>query len=157
MSPYPADPIAWGDALRQVSQSSYDLRPHDSRPVWTPASTVEDPLSLLRRCTIAVLLTLLALSLGLVGAGSWGTAATYSFFLGAVMLSSWISGLGPGLVATLLGTIAADYFLLAPIHTLTFDASRVVQLSTFVAIAILISSLNDARRHALTALSAAHV
>jgi K+-sensing histidine kinase KdpD len=77
----------------------------------------------LRRYTIATLLTLLALSLGLLGAGTWGAAATYSFFLGAVMLSSWISGLGPGLLSTLLGTAAADYYLLAPIHVLTFDPS----------------------------------
>jgi PAS domain S-box-containing protein len=119
-------------------------------------TTFTGPLSSLRRYTIAVLLTVLALSLGLLGAGSWGAAATYSFFLGAVMLSSWISGLGPGLVATLLGTVAADYFLLPPIQTLTFDASRVVQLSAFVAIAVLISSLNDSRRRAIAALAAAH-
>jgi PAS domain S-box-containing protein len=112
-------------------------------------------LSSLRRYAIAVLLTLLALSLGLAGAGALGSAATYSFFLGAVMLSSWISGLGPGLLSTLLGSIAADYFLLSPIHELTFDASRAVQLSTFVAIAVLISSLNDSRRRAITSLAAA--
>src|SRR5689334_8937746 len=100
-------------------------------------------------------MTWLALGLGLIGAGTWGAAATYSFFLGAVMLSSWISGLGPGLLATLLGTVAADYFLLDPIHTLTFDASRIVQLSAFVGIAVLISSLNDARRRAIVALAAA--
>ena len=56
-------------------------------------------------------------ALGLLGEGMWGTAATYSFFLAAVMLSSWISGLGPGLMATVLGTLAADFFLIAPIHT----------------------------------------
>ncbi len=125
-------------------------------PVRGKESRVVDALSLLRRYTIAVLLTLLALSLGLLGAGSWGAAATYSFFLGAVMLSSWISGLGPGLLSTLLGTLAADYFLLAPIHRLTFDVSRVVQLSAFVGIAALISSLNDARRRAIAALAVAH-
>jgi PAS domain S-box-containing protein len=112
-------------------------------------------LSSLRRYTIGVLLTLLALSLGLLGAGTWGAAATYSFFLGAVMITSWISGLGPGLLATLLGTIAADYFLLAPIHTLTFDVSRVVQLSAFIGVAVLISSLNNSRWHAFLALAAA--
>jgi PAS domain S-box-containing protein len=112
-------------------------------------------LSSLRRYTIGVLLTLLALGLGLLGAGTWGAAATYSFFLGAVMITSWISGLGPGLLATLLGTIAADYFLLAPIHTLTFNASRVIQLSAFIGIAILISSLNNSRRQAFLALAAA--
>jgi PAS domain S-box-containing protein len=103
-----------------------------------------------------VLLTLLALSFGLLGAGVWGTAETYSFFLAAVMIASWISGLGPGLLATVLGTFAADYYLIAPIHTLTFDLSRVVQLSAFVGSAVLISSLNDSRRRALTALAAAH-
>ena len=107
-----------------------------------------------RRYSIAVLLTSLALALGLLGQRSLGTAATYSFFLGAVMLSSWVSGLGPGLVATLLGTVAADYFLVPPIYTITFDPSRLVQLSTFVAIAVLISSLNDARRRAIDALAA---
>ena len=114
-------------------------------------------MSHLRRYTIAVLLTSAALALAFVGRGVWGTAATYSFFLGAVMLSSWISGLGPGIVSTVLGTLAADYFLIAPIHTLTFDSSRLVQLSAFVATAILISSLNASRRRAVEALAAAGV
>jgi PAS domain S-box-containing protein len=71
------------------------------------------------------------------------------------MLSSWISGLGPGIVSTVLGTLAADYFLIAPLHSLTFDSSRLVQLSAFVATAILISSLNASRRRAVDALAAA--
>ena len=49
-------------------------------------------------------------------------------------------------MATVLGTLAADYFLIAPLHAMTFDASRLVQLSAFVGIAALISSLNDSRR-----------
>jgi len=110
-------------------------------------------VSHLRRYTIAVLLTSGALALAFLGRGAWGTAATYSFFLGAVMLSSWISGLGPGIVSTVLGTLAADYFLIPPLHTLTFDSSRVVQLAAFAAIAVLISSLNDSRRRAIDALA----
>src|SRR4051794_533087 len=109
-------------------------------------------LSPLRRYTVAGLLTTLALSLALVGEGAWGAAATYSFFLGAVMLSSWVGGLGPGIVATVLGTFAADYFLIQPIHAVTVDASRLVQLSAFIAISALISSLNDSRRRAVEAL-----
>jgi PAS domain S-box-containing protein len=107
----------------------------------------------LQRYTIAVLLTSAALALAFLGRGLWGTAATYSFLLGAVMLSSWISGLGPGMLSTVLGTAAADYFLIAPLHTLTFDSSRVVQLGAFAAIAVLISSLNDSRRRAIDALA----
>jgi K+-sensing histidine kinase KdpD len=112
-------------------------------------------VSHLRRYTIAVLLTSGALALAFLGRGAWGTAATHSFFLAAVMLSSWISGLGPGIVSTVLGTLAADYFLIPPLHTLTFDSSRLVRLSAFVAIAILISSLNASRRRAVDALAAA--
>ncbi|HET7133013.1 MAG TPA: DUF4118 domain-containing protein, partial [Gammaproteobacteria bacterium] len=112
-------------------------------------------MSSLRRYTLALLLTLFALLLGLLGANTLGAPATYSFFLGAVMLSSWISGLGPGLLSTVLGTLAADYYLTAPLHALTLDLSRVVHLSVFFGIAVLISSLNDSRRRALAAVAAA--
>jgi PAS domain S-box-containing protein len=114
-------------------------------------------LSPFRRYAVAGLLTVMALSLALVGQGTWGSAATYSFFLGAVMLSSWVGGLGPGIMATVLSTLAADYFLIPPLHTITFDASRLVQLSVFVGIAALISSLNDSRRRGVAALAAESV
>ena len=111
-------------------------------------------LSPFQRYAVAGLLTVMALGLALVGQGTWGSAATYSFFLGAVMSSSWVGGLGPGIMATVLSTLAADYFLIEPLHTITFDASRLVQLSAFVGIAALISSLNDSRRRAVAALAA---
>lgn len=107
----------------------------------------------LLRYAVAALLTSLALGIGLTAEGALGAAATYSFLLGAVMLSSWISGLGPGIMATVLGTLGADYFLIAPIHTISFDASRLLQLSAFVGISVLISSLNDSRRRAVEALA----
>jgi PAS domain S-box-containing protein len=108
----------------------------------------------LRRYTFAALLTLIALGLAVAGEEAWGPAATYSFLLGSVMLSSWISGLGPGIMATVLGTAAADYFLIAPLHSISFEAPRLIQLSAFVAIAVLISSLNDSRRRAINTLAA---
>jgi PAS domain S-box-containing protein len=52
------------------------------------------------------------------------------------------------------GTIAADYFVIPPIYTLTFDPSRLIQLSTFVAISVLINSLNVTRRRALSSVAA---
>ena len=114
-------------------------------------------LSSARRYTVAVLLTSLALSLALLGEGTWGVAGAYSLFLGAVMLSSWFSGLGPGLVATALGTLAADYFLIAPLHSITFDASRLLHLTVFAGTSVLISWLNDDRRRAVEALDAERV
>jgi PAS domain S-box-containing protein len=111
-------------------------------------------MSAVRRYTVAALLTLLALILALLGERTWGPAGIYSLFLGAVMLSSWISGLGPGILSTLLGTVTADYFLIAPIPTVPFDASRLVQLFVFIATAALINSLNESRRRAANALAA---
>jgi signal transduction histidine kinase len=106
-------------------------------------------LSPARRYAAAGGLTAAALSLALIGKDAWGTGATYTFLLGAVMLSSWIGGLGPGVFSTALGTLAADYFLIAPLYTVSLDVSRLVQLSGFVAISALISSLNDSRRRAV--------
>ena len=113
-------------------------------------------MSAVRRYTVAALLTILALSFAFLGERTWGSAGIYSLLLGAVMLSSWISGFGPGILSTLLGTLAADYFLLPPVATLTFDASRVVQLLVFITTAALISSLNESRRRAVDALAAEH-
>ena len=100
------------------------------------------------------MLTLLALTLALAGKSTWGLAPTYSFLLGSVMLSSWVSGLGPGIVATVLGTAAADYLLVPPIHAINMDVPKLVQLSVFAGIAVLISSLNHSRRRALEMLDA---
>jgi signal transduction histidine kinase len=109
-------------------------------------------VSVLRRYAAAVLLTLVALALALLGEHTWGGAAPYSFLLAAVMISSWIGGLGPGILATVLGTAAADYFTIAPIHGPMLDVSRIVQLSAFIGLSILISSLNGSRRRALGAI-----
>jgi PAS domain S-box-containing protein len=106
-----------------------------------------------RRYAVAGWLTIAALALALLGKSVWGTGATFSFLLGAVMLSSWVGGRGPGIVSTALGTLAADYFLITPLYTVSLDVSRIIQLSAFVAISILISSLNDARRRAVDALA----
>src|ERR671916_3289831 len=37
----------------------------------------------------------------------------------AVMVGAWFGGLGPGLLATALGALAADYFFLLPVGSFT--------------------------------------
>src|ERR687884_438239 len=44
----------------------------------------------------------------------WGTSAPFVLLYPAVMLSAWIGGLGPGLLATGLGAAAAQYFWFGP-------------------------------------------
>jgi K+-sensing histidine kinase KdpD len=75
-------------------------------------------------------------------------------FLAAVMVAAWFGGLGGGLLATALASLAIDYFFLRPVGSL-FSFSHpedVLRLGVFVLVAVLISSLNAARRRAAAAL-----
>lgn len=101
---------------------------------------------------LAVGATGVALALSILSRNEWGPAATYSFFLAAVMLSSWRGGLAPGLFSTFLGVLATDYFLIEPVYSFTLDTPRVIQLVAFMISAGLISSLNGARARAVAAL-----
>jgi PAS domain S-box-containing protein len=73
------------------------------------------------------------------------------FFL-AIMLSAWFGGIGPGLLAALLSTIAIDYFFLPPLYSLRFDPSHTPHLLVFFLSALLVSSWSTVRRRAETLL-----
>jgi K+-sensing histidine kinase KdpD len=79
----------------------------------------------------------------------WGQApAPYSLFLGAVILATWCGGLGPGLLATALSILAIDFFLLPPIYSLGLGLLDAVRLGVFVLVAVMIGSLDAARKRA---------
>jgi PAS domain S-box-containing protein len=65
-------------------------------------------------------------------------------FLVAVVLSAYFGGLGPGLLSTALGALAADYFLLFPIDSLRV-ASPIDQLrlAALFLVGVLISLLSE--------------
>ena len=108
--------------------------------------------SWLIRYSFAAIVTVLAIILVSVAHVSSDSAATDSILLAVVMLMSWLGGLGAGLVSTVVGTLAPDFVVSAPI---TFPGgTRLVQLSAFVAVALLISSLNHSRRRATAILEA---
>jgi PAS domain S-box-containing protein len=67
---------------------------------------------------------------------------------GAVMVAAWFGGLGPGLSATALGSLAADYFFLVPIHAFTPPGRAFLPLLLFGAQGVLISALAHALRSA---------
>ncbi|MBO0784214.1 MAG: PAS domain S-box protein, partial [Ktedonobacteraceae bacterium] len=72
----------------------------------------------------------------------------FILFLPAVLVSARYGGLGPGLFATFLSALSIDYFLLSAPGSLTTGWGRVSQLAVFVLVAVLISSLNEARNRA---------
>ncbi|QIR35434.1 PAS domain S-box protein [Tolypothrix sp. PCC 7910] len=76
-------------------------------------------------------------------------ATPTSLFFAAVMVSAWYGGLGAGLLATTLSTLAIHYFLIEPIYSLSIsNVSSLVRLSVFLMAALLINSLNEAQRTA---------
>jgi signal transduction histidine kinase len=71
--------------------------------------------------------------------------APFLLLAGAVMVAAWFGGLGPGLVATALGALSADYFYLAPVGSFTGLVGGAFWLQVlFVLQGVLITSLAQA-------------
>ena len=70
----------------------------------------------------------------------------------AVMVGAWFGGLGPGLLATALGVVAADYLFLPPVGSFTPLGVAFLPLLLFVLqgalISVLVEALRSARRRA---------
>jgi len=81
-----------------------------------------------------------------------GDSGISPLFFGAVLLSAWYGGLGPGLLATLLASMGTAYLLLKG-HTPSFLMIRdhILRLFIFSAVAVLTSSLQDAIKRAAAA------
>ncbi|MBW4615945.1 MAG: PAS domain S-box protein [Desmonostoc vinosum HA7617-LM4] len=98
---------------------------------------------------IAVLSVALALVISQL-LNSYLTATPTALFFIAVMISAWYGGLAPGLLATILSTLAVNYFFLQPLYSLnTASLNTLIPLLVFLTAAVLISSLNESRRTAL--------
>jgi K+-sensing histidine kinase KdpD len=70
----------------------------------------------------------------------------------SVVLSAWYGGLGPGLLATALAALIADYHFVHPIHSFSGLSIEATPLVAFVLEEIFISSLAVALRFAGAAL-----
>jgi PAS domain S-box-containing protein len=65
-----------------------------------------------------------------------------------VVVAAWFGGLGPGVLATLLGALAADYLFLAPREAYSEPAQQALPLILFTLQGLVISSLTQALRSA---------
>jgi signal transduction histidine kinase len=75
-------------------------------------------------------------------------AAASPLFVAAVTASAWLGGLGAGLLATLLATVALDAVMASTWPSLTLSEEAVAQLAVFVFVALFVSALDHARRRA---------
>ncbi len=69
-------------------------------------------------------------------------------FAGAVAVSAWYAGRAAGLLASALSILALDYFFIAPIGSFEPDLHKAIYLAAFTFVAFIISSTNEALRHA---------
>ncbi|MCC6174013.1 MAG: GAF domain-containing protein [Chloroflexi bacterium] len=93
---------------------------------------------------VSALALLLALALG-----PWVEGSPFSLFLATVMLSAWYGGLGPGLLATILGGLISATFFLPPFATPEVaTATSAARLVVFTLVALVISSLSASLRKA---------
>lgn len=70
----------------------------------------------------------------------------FALFLAAVMVSAWYGGLGPGLLAAGLSALLALLLLIEPLFAPEVTLDIGVRLAVFLASAVLISALSEARR-----------
>ncbi|WP_257463476.1 sensor histidine kinase [Archangium lipolyticum] len=95
----------------------------------------------------AVLVTTVALLLQLI-LHPYIRSTPFILFFGAVMLSGWKGGWGPGLSSTGLSTLVVSYFFLPPEHSLTLRSQDTLSVILFLTVSTLITLLNVRARTA---------
>ncbi len=119
-----------------------------ARGNWTGWRTAERPTSAwattrdaVLNYGAAVIATALALTLQLL---VWPYIQPMPFmvFLGAVMFSGWKGGWGPGLFATALSALAADYFFLVPRFAFALSPQDLLSVGLFTVVSLFLTHLN---------------
>src|SRR6476469_10502607 len=103
------------------------------------------------RYGVAVLAVALAGALTKAYAAMALRPSAFSFFYAAVMIAAWYGGLGPGIAATVLSALLANIYFISPYKIYTIDAESVQRIGLFTLVALIISSLNEARKRAESA------
>jgi PAS domain S-box-containing protein len=77
----------------------------------------------------------------------WSIRFTFTMLYPAIVVSAWLGGFGPGMVATLACAVAATYYWVEPQNSWAIShPSELLGLLLFVAIGTVISILNEAWR-----------
>ena len=70
----------------------------------------------------------------------------------AAVLSAWLGGMGPGLLAALLGAVIVDLFFTPPLYSITLDVHFLLRVALFALSALLVGWLSVRRRRVEDAL-----
>jgi two-component system, LuxR family, sensor kinase FixL len=119
---------------------------------------VEVP-ALPRRLPVALRWGLAVVSVGVAAALTTGPGGEWLFhepperfvhsitlLYAAVVLSAWLGGVGPGLLAALLASLVVDIFITPPLFSVTLDFDFVLRIALFALSAVLVGWLSARRR-----------
>jgi PAS domain S-box-containing protein len=102
----------------------------------------EDRSADMRRYVVAVGALAAALLFRYLVRDSLGLKVPYLQFYPAIIVAAWYGGLGPGVLSTILSSLAAMYFFLPPAGPAVGEASDQLSLGVFVVTGLVISWLN---------------
>jgi hypothetical protein len=107
--------------------------------------------SVIRRYGIAILLVGAAVFMSQWPALHVRTAPS-ALFLCAIMISAWLGGIGPGLLAVVLCCVAFDYYIMPPLHSFAIKSEELPRFVVFSVSATVAASLSAAQRSATESL-----
>jgi PAS domain S-box-containing protein len=81
--------------------------------------------------------------------------AAAQLLLVAVLITGWVSGLGPALAAWVLATLAFAYYFTPPFDSLKLEIAEIPRLAIFTLLAGLLATISAARRRAEDSLKSA--
>ena len=118
-----------------------------------PGAAVAPP----RRTAVRYLGAMLAVAVG-VGLAWWlqPVLDPSVMLLMSVLVAAWFSGFWPAMLASVLATLAVDYFFTQPLYTINVELAHVPRLIVFTLVAGLFVSVSAARRRAEHSLRKAH-
>jgi PAS domain S-box-containing protein len=73
-----------------------------------------------------------------------GDKTPFLLYFGVVIIATGFGGIGPGVLTTILSAFVCEYFFIAPLNDLNFNASNSIQLLVFVIECLLLIGLSGA-------------
>ncbi|MFY9805938.1 MAG: DUF4118 domain-containing protein, partial [Pseudonocardiaceae bacterium] len=105
----------------------------------------------------AVLLPAMATAIAMTGRDLFGLSTAVVMFLLAVVGVALIGGLGPALLAAVLGGLALNFFFTPPLYTLTIaDRANVITLALMLVVAVMVAMVVDRAARRATQAARAH-
>src|SRR5215469_7874249 len=96
------------------------------------------PSSVQRYC-LAIVSVAIALGLNLFLFNRKVQSVEFPVFIIAISISVWYGGLGPGICALILSTLAFNYYFTAPYYTFYVNRTELPYYATFVVFALLVT------------------